>query len=679
MQGVFRTAVLMVGLVALTLFGGPGTANAQTPPPPPPVHHPAPNPCIPFPLCLTNPGAAASPTPPPSLDQPDPSGPPPLPLQDEQAHGTHSNGLFDIDDGYGRDLHNYDLFANNPSLLDDPMPTIWLWVGNMGFTVGKYALGFSVWFTEWSMTAGVVDWVKAPAESLEQVWQTSVIGGLQLREIALLIATCYLGLLFARGLTTRAWREMFSTIAINVLAIAVITHPVGFLVGDGGVLSLSRDLGADVSSVIMGQKPGGTGNPAAPIGQALIDNLLVAPWEILNYGTPITGAKNVNGTCQYSVKKVLDDGPWSGKDDSTKARELDGCPDAYGKYNEVADGDRAFGAWGYAVAMVLFAILTVCLNAIQVLSPYLLLFEGLLLGLALVAAIVPAWQHQLAYRVSSIAATVAKLVMGMLFVAVMTVLVRSLMTADLGPPLVRFAVIDLVVFSGFLFRKRLAANLQRVRSQVSSGLQRLGRPRGTPKPLPAPIAAPGPHRLGRTIEAGTSAFTESLAPAAELKDRLVTAGKAGGKAVQYAVGAPAAAGRAVTALTSKGNAAKAALARRAAAAKGYAGALGAVPACNAVTTAAAALQARKGKEKPELHLAAQLAARTPGRAGRQPGFTGTDLAAGRTAPGVAPATSKRTAKAVLPVGASSLPPGTLAPQVSWSQRLRERLSRNKGA
>ncbi|GAA4554571.1 hypothetical protein [Amycolatopsis samaneae] len=451
-------------------------------------------------------------------------------------------GMFTIDDGHGRDLHNYDLFANLPSLLDNPMPTIWLWLANTGFAIGKYTLGFSVWFTEWAMSAGVVDWVKAPARQLEEIWQTSIIGGLKLRQLALLVAMCWLGLLFARGYTTRAWRETISTIAVNVLAIAVLTHPVDFLVGDGGVLSLSRDLGADVSAVVMGKKPGGTGNPAAPIGQSLIDNLLVTPWETLNYGAPITADTRVDGGCQYSVKNVLDQGPWSGKDDSTKARELDRCPGEYGKYNETADGDRTLGAWEYALAMVLFAILTIALNSIQVLAPYFLLFEGLLLALALVAAIVPSMQHQLTYRVSSIAATVAKLLMGMFFIAVMTILLRTLMLADLGPQLVRFAVIDLVVFSGFLFRKRLAANLANVRARVNTGLQRAARPRSTPKALPPPIVQPGPNRLGRTVQAGTTAFTDTLAPAQQLGRKLAaagkTGGKVGGKALAYTVGAP---------------------------------------------------------------------------------------------------------------------------------------------
>ncbi|MFB9923903.1 hypothetical protein ACFORO_08525 [Amycolatopsis halotolerans] len=666
------TAVLLVLLTA-ALAGAPRAAAQQS--------SPKPHSCEPYPYCVTNPDVVApSPALPPGKPA-SPTEPPPLPLLDQQGHEGHGNGLFSIDDGYGRDLHNYDLFANLPSLLSDPMPTIWLWLGNMGFAVGKYSVGFSVWFTEWSMTAGVVDWVKAPAESLEQVWQTSIIGDLHLRQIALLIAVCYLGFLFVRGFTTRAWREMLSTIVINALAVSVITHPVGFLVGDDGVLSLSRALGTDVSAIVLGQQPGGTGNPAAPIGQALIDNLLVTPWELLNYGSAITGDHKVDGACRYSVKKVLDDGPWSGKDDSTKARELDGCPDRYGKYNEVADADRAFGAWGYAIAMVLFAILTVCLNAIQVLAPYLLLFEGLLLALALVVAVVPAWQHQLAYRVSSIAATVAKVLMGMLFLAVMTVIVRSLMTADLGPALVRFSVIDLVVFSGFLFRKRLAANVARVRSRVSAGVQRIGQPRTAPKSLPEPIVAPGPHRISRTVKAGTDAFAEAVAPVGELKNRLVTAGKAGGKAgskvLSYTIGAPVswprAAHRASTALTSKGNAAKAALGRQAAAAKAYgvryASGLGTMsgarPAWHAVTTAAAAVQARHGEAGEKPYLADEVAAHFPARIAAAPTFTGTNHAA--------PAEPK------LPPDATSLPPGMLSPPVSWSQRLRDRMNQIKGA
>ncbi|WP_233629721.1 hypothetical protein [Amycolatopsis sp. WAC 04197] len=610
----FATVVLVL------LLGNAVPATAQVAPD-------EPRPCQPYPLCLVVPDPRAPQPTPPTLDQPDPDAPT-LPLQNDPGHAAHLEGMFTIDDGYGRDLRNYDLFANLPWLVSNPMPTIWLWLANMGFAVGKYALGFSVWFTEWSMTAGVVDWIKAPAQDLEKIWQTTIIGGLKLRELALLFTTCYLGLLFMRGLTTRAWRETVSTIAINVLAIAIITHPVDFLVGDGGVLNLSRDLGADVSAVIMGKQPGGTGNPAAPIGQALIDNLLIAPWETLNYGTPVSG-KQGTGACQYSIKQILDQGPWSGKD-STPARELAGCPSEYGKYNEVADGDRMLGAWEYAVAMILFAILTICLNAIQILAPYFLLFEGLLLSLALIAALSPALQHQLAYRISSIAGTIAKLLMGMFFIAVMTVLLRSLMLADLGPQLVKFAVIDIVVLSGFLFRKRLMANIQRIRSSVNSGVQRLGRPRNGPKSLPMPVVEPGPHRISRAVKTGTGAFSEAIAPAKDLTNRLATAskvgGKAGSKALSLTLGAPvswpAAANRAHTALTARGTAAKAALGRKAGAVKAYASTyahnVGAGPLWNAVLD-----RRRSGKEAP---------APTP------------------------------------------LPPGMLPPDPTWAQRLRSRLT-----
>lgn len=670
-SGGIRGLAITATIVLIGLFA-PQIARGQTA---------QPNPCEPYPTCLWVPGNQPGPPP------PDPEAPP-LPLQDDPGHHVHLGGVFSIDDGYGRDLHNYDLFANLPGLLDNPMPAIWLWLANIGFAVGKYAVGFSVWFTEWAASTQVFDWIKGPARDLEGIWQTSVIGELKLRQIAMLIATCYLGLLFARGLTTRAWRETVSTIAVSVLATAILTHPVDVLIGDDGVLSLSRDVGADVSSVIMGQEPGGNGNAAAPIGQAFIDNLLVTPWETLNYGTPISRTKGISGACQYSVKRVLDDGPWSGKDDSTKARELDGCPDDYGKYNEVADGDRALGAWLYAIAMVLFAVLVICLNAVQVLAPYLLLFEGLLLTLALVGALVPSMQHQLAYRVSSIAATIARLLAGMIFLAVMTVLLRTLMLADLGPQLVRFAVIDLVVFSGFLFRKRLAASLQRVRGQVSSRLQRLGRPRRAPKALPTPVVPPGPDRLARTLNAGTSAFAETFAPVGRLKQRLVTAGRtggqAGGKVLKYTVGAPVswpqAARRAQTALTAKAGAAKAGLARRADAAKtytaAYAGnlgtATGALPAWHAATTAFAALGRRPGPPMQEstTYLDAEIVRATPSATGRKPEFTGTDLAAAAPGRGVV-------SKPLVPAKAS-LPPAMLPPSVPWAQRLRERLGNSAG-
>ncbi|QFU92580.1 hypothetical protein [Amycolatopsis sp. YIM 10] len=83
--------------------------------------------------------------------------------------------------------------------------------------------------------------------------------------------------------------------------------------------------------------------------------------------------------------------------------------------------------------------------------------------------------------------------MGMLFLAVMPLLRRSLLLLDLGPQAVRFAVIDLVVFSGFPFRKRLTAGRQKMRARLNSGLRRAGQRGQAPKPLPIVPPRPGDH------------------------------------------------------------------------------------------------------------------------------------------------------------------------------------------
>jgi hypothetical protein len=272
----------------------------------------------------------------------------------------------------------------------------------------------------------------------------------------------------------------------------------------------------------------------------------------------------------------------------------------------------------------------------------------------------------------------------MAFLAVMTVLLRTLMLADLGPQLVRFAVIDLVVFSGFLFRKRLAANLERVRGQVSSRLQRFGSPRRAPKALPTPIVPVGPDRLARTVKAGTAAFTETMVPVGRLKERLVTAGRAGGevggKALKYTVGAPVswpqAAQRAQTALTAKSGMAKATLARRAASARtymtAYAGnlgsATGAVPAWHAATTVLTALGHRTDRPKSgtSTYQEAELAGVTPAASGRTPEFTGTDPAAAARGRGILPKPPAQPPE-------STLPPAMLPTPAPWAQRLRDRL------
>ena len=109
-------------IVLVLLLGNAAPATAQVVPLPPNE----PRPCQPYPLCLVVPDPRAPQPNPPSLDHPDPDAPT-LPLQDDPGHAAHLKGMFTIDDGYGRDLRNYDLFANLPWLVSNPMPTIWLW------------------------------------------------------------------------------------------------------------------------------------------------------------------------------------------------------------------------------------------------------------------------------------------------------------------------------------------------------------------------------------------------------------------------------------------------------------------------------------------------------------------------------------------------------------------------
>ena len=63
---------------------------------------------------------------------------------------------------------------------------------------------------ECAMSSDVVGWIRGPAQTLEQLWQAELIGRLRLREIMITASTLYLGVLFLRGRTTRAWRELAS-------------------------------------------------------------------------------------------------------------------------------------------------------------------------------------------------------------------------------------------------------------------------------------------------------------------------------------------------------------------------------------------------------------------------------------------------------------------------------------
>lgn len=697
-RGVVRRAAALAAAVLALLMCIGATAAAQPPPSvnPAPPADPADLLCRQWPTHpMCGPGTEQPHLVPPGLQ-------PPTAGTWQSTYSTRMDGLFNIDDGYGRTLSNYDIFDRPPTF--DILPTVWKALANIGFWVGKISVGFTVWFTEWAMGGHVLGWIRGPAESLEQVWRTELLGTLRLREVALLVSSLYLGYLFLRGHTRRAWRELASTLVINILAVVVITHPVAFLLGDttpgagtspidGGLLTLTRTVGADLSTAIMGRVP--SGNPAAGMTQAMIDSLLIAPWETLNYGEPIS--LDPRNPCVSTAKQALSAGPHADSESEFPRQIFAGCNPDYADYNATMTADRVGGAWAYAVAMILFAILTISLMAIQVLAPYLLLFEGMLLTAALLAALVPRYQSQLTHRVASIAATLGMVIAGMLFVAIMTVLLRTIMVADLGPQLVRFAVIDLTVFGGFAFRKRLAGQIQKMKVGVHRSLQRAGR-RGRPiHPLPPQLKVPpGKTKLGALVAEHKGAFTQTLAPAGQLAARARTAGRTAGRvgatAAKYTLGGPVAwplaAHAATTALTSKGKTLQGKLAQARGYGRTYAANVG--KAASKVTSGTGLRVARaeagtadggirrsavsdRGRPSPPINpIAARIAALTPPSGAAIP--TASSPAAVRTRPRPDRNVDSHPLPPI-PSPGSTLPPGMLPPPTTAANRLRERFAR----
>src|SRR5205814_1772197 len=127
---------------------------------------------VPLPTGTGRPVPSGSPTPPTTSP-----GLPPLPVPTDRngaAHDSHLGGLFNVDDGYGNGLNNYDIFGKTGTF--DLLGSLWLVLANIGFAIGKYAVGVSVWMQEFAMSSDVVGWIRGPAQTLEQLWQAELIG-----------------------------------------------------------------------------------------------------------------------------------------------------------------------------------------------------------------------------------------------------------------------------------------------------------------------------------------------------------------------------------------------------------------------------------------------------------------------------------------------------------------------
>lgn len=428
-----RLATLLLALLAglgvlLMTFGtGANTALAQSPPSPTPTP--------------VDPAPAPAPDP---IASPNPNGTIPTFGDDEDEDGIEDRNLLGFEQ-YGEfPLGNYEIGCDEGAWNHFGRK---FWCINQAwpFDLSKNLVGLANSTVSWSLNFELADALTAEAGGLATAYDTSIVAGLELKHLAWMVACFWAGWLIIRARTSQALGEIATSIIAAFLGAFLIANPVGYMTGFVDTVQGTSQL---VMQSVSGER--GDQDIAAQSGAQLETAFVAAPYDLINWGRPLTG------NCAAARDVILAGGAYGNGDTPRDVMNLAGCEDE-ADFNHDPSPQRAMAGgvilFGAGLLLVLMIVLSVSLLVVQ----FVLLIVWAVTPIVLTLAIAPGAGRQLAYKWfgANVLVFMVNLaaVLTLAFVTSMSTFLLS-STSDFTI-LQRMLLLDTMVIAGFVFRKRL--------------------------------------------------------------------------------------------------------------------------------------------------------------------------------------------------------------------------------
>jgi hypothetical protein len=402
--------------------------------------------------------------------------------RDRQADLELRNILGLDEAGEGHPLERYDIGCDEGA-WNAFLRKLWCSAQAMPFAIGKWTIGIGIDLMGWALEFRLARSLTPLAGLLSDVYDTSLIGPLGLRQLAWTCAMFASGWHFLRARAARGLGEIAVTFVIATVGAIVLANPQGYL--EGSVTLAQNTSGAvlEATDDILG---GSADRDAEPVRDRLSDVLrrsfVGEPYDLINWGEPLTGE------CARARDEILDGGPWGSDDEPRDVMRDHGC-DRAAEFNARPTDSRAAASLIVALAAVGATVLlgAVTLGVFVAQLTLVAIFAGASLVWAL--ALFPGgrdllwwWLERLAW---SITATVgATFVLSWLAVTVTAALSA---TSDLSI-VQRCLVVLLVVAFGF-----------RLRGQIGRSVEAMSRRFGN---RVAQVSTRGRSHLGTAVASG---------------------------------------------------------------------------------------------------------------------------------------------------------------------------------
>ncbi|HEY5880843.1 MAG TPA: hypothetical protein VIU11_18165 [Nakamurella sp.] len=370
---------------------------------------------------------------------------------DPQGGGSGPFAAVDVADSKGIRVSQYEL-SIDPGNVFNPFQ---LWLSMRLMTVWSFyrvTIALVAYVFDWTLSMTWLNAIVTPLDAAASQIRDQLISPIGLAGLMLLISAVVGCIRIVYGKTGRGIWDILSAAIVAAAVAVLLVSPVAAVTGEP--LTKVRNTGLGIAAMIDGKNLADTdisGTPdAAQLKPApvLVDAFVRPAHGLINYGVNFTDDQK----CTPAYDQALKAGPHfdPGADDQRK--KVAGCDKALGEYAEkqsVYAASFGMGAFVLSGILVGLTVLTACV--LLFISVMMLAWSLLKLVITGVIGIGPGDTRGPLIR-NALTALTSLLYVGTstIVLAVILVLIKNAFATDLGNPMARFLLVDVILIGGLV-------------------------------------------------------------------------------------------------------------------------------------------------------------------------------------------------------------------------------------
>jgi hypothetical protein len=345
----------------------------------------------------------------------------------------------------------------------------WVWYRDM--------VAVQIWVLDWVLGMDWLGYILAPLAGLSIIVQ-GMVAQIGLLNLMLIILAFVVGFWLLKGRYAGGFMELLIGCVIAALATGFLANPMATIGGEQGVIMQSRNAGMDIATGFATE--GASFERDSTVirdglkGQ-LVDTLLRAPHQIINYGSVIDGTG-----CEDTYTENV------GRENAVDA--IGGCDEAYQEAASTVDAGTVVSTLSLLTTGFVFLLLSVVIVGGTIFAVLLLGWSAIKLLWQLPVGVVSSGTRAQLFR------TFASVGFGCILVAMATMFLVAWMKMLLGfydatsglPFLVRLYLFNTLVIAGAVFYVLMGASVRQGLRALADKLAAAGVPSQVGEPAAMP-------------------------------------------------------------------------------------------------------------------------------------------------------------------------------------------------